>query len=1133
MVPPGIEPGTLCVCVPATVQEIQTHWITTCLCGRDVSFACLSAVFLCENVRRRMQGIRELRRILANSCVSACLSDEHPDEHSTVHCRFFTFMFCSLNSLENHQRLKADMTFQGTVFGLFKTRKLEKDFQRVKLRGYIGLTLWGIIIMTTESKLNAAKAISINLISRLKEKCEQGDANEYIEILQYVYNVSTDFHRWRDQPDMQIPTEIDTQMSSFADIINGLTSNNRLPRYLLSSRLRRIMDVPATSLYVSASNIAHCLGDRRSGHSYPDIDRLTDKLLTECQDAKMFWERSFGQSMMVPFEHFAAQLSACFEMRDYVHTQLRYLLDYSYTGYVSVRRFATLIRGYGPMPKLLENITTLFRYNWFHGYLSTKEAEILLKPQPQGTFLVRFSKASCDSIVISCHLYSSSSEPIVHTVVSKLSANTGYVVEDASRGRQEFPTLLGVVQRYNLTNSLQSQVTKLGWFFGDVQGSEAGELLADKTSGTYLIRFSSQPNHYAITHISDRTVKHGLIECTPAGFKLEHSPKVSLDLIETLSQSKLLKSQLPGVPLLATPPDQPTPGSFNEHYIVLPHSYDEPTPLDATFYNRPESPTSETNSSMYGSIPSFNRSTSSYPSTTAYTLPSNFNSNAPSANYGTLPSPFPSNGSPAISQPVPNYGTLPSHFVQQMNLNHGSSTTNQAAQNYGAIPSPGTFNGYPPPRDPSTTSPPPASQNYGTLPSPGFSPSSSSYGLPVNNGLPANHGFTSFPPTRDASSTTSQGQANYGTLPSPNAFSPVSLHSSNKSVPNSFNQYPSQANNLQQSQNYGTLPSPGGFPSFPPGSPSSPSEYHTVPTPTNTSTPNYGVFPSGKPPEKELLRNSSANSNPPAQYHSFPAMGSPKPPPSKPEKPSKSPFKNILKDRKTTVLEDKTTTSPPTSPRIDARGRPKFFQFQLPKKPRGRVVVECIMASTDCIKCQKRVTLHKTGWCEVCRSNAPQYKARKRQYEQSDKGRHRRKEQKRTDTTSTDSITSPALIPPPTMSSAIPILSQMKNHKTSWNNSYPSIAQRHVTDYLIMRGLLPPGSSCPSTPELRAILEKLLQMFPCDDLVVGDNLRDLLDVFLLFIAKCHLQDLSIVNQLKCPTGHEEQQPPMPYQRVEN
>ncbi|PRP83228.1 hypothetical protein PROFUN_09440 [Planoprotostelium fungivorum] len=662
-------------------------------------------------------------------------------------------------------------------------------------------------------KLNTAKAICINVINRLKEKCEQGDPIEYIDILQYVHNVSSDFVR----RDRQFLTDIDSHLSTFADLVNSLTSNNRLARYLLSSRLRRLLgdstinhirdispskDAPAMAVYLSASTLSQQLGDQRGPHSYPDIDRLPERVLSDCQDSRNFWEKSFGQSLLVDFETFISAFGSNFDMRDYSVTQLKYMLDYSCTGYVTLRKFATLIRGYGPFPKVLENVTTLFQFNWFHGYLSTKEAEFLLKPQPQGTFLVRFSKASCDAIVISCHLYSSSNEPIVHTSVTKAGPNVGFVVEDASRGRQEFPTLLGVVQRYNLTASLQSQMTKAPFFFGDIQGSEAGDLLADKPTGTYLVRFSSQANHFAITHISDRAVKHGLIEVTHNGFKLEYSPKVSQDLNEVIGQSPLLKTQLPGVPIVYTPNDQPLPGEYKR-----------------------------------GGQPA---ASSPYPKATSYpsSLPQPAG-NPTAQNYGRLPAVFPGQGFPPTPQPAPS-----------------SPTAHNPTANYGTLPSvmtsPGVGNSFMPQAPPSPLAAP--SQNYGTL------PSVFNVGPPVSK-PPGGSNF--FPPP----SPMAAPQQNYGAFPFPGMNAGASPHTSQPSSPAA----PAASN-----QNYGTLPS-----AFPPGFPpaipapmthTAPALTHFAPDSTPASDSNYGAFPSPKSMEREASK-APASSPPQQQYSAFPSPG--------------------------------------------------------------------------------------------------------------------------------------------------------------------------------------------------------------------------------------------------------------------
>lgn len=101
-----------------------------------------------------------------------------------------------------------------------------------------------------------------------------------------------------------------------------------------------------------------------------------------------------------------------------------------------------------------------FRYEWFHGFLSTSEAEGLLKGQAPGTFLVRLSKSSSNAFVISCLL--NPSQPVIHTILQKDAATAPFVVEDANGTRQQFHNLLQVLQRFNLLLPLTSSVSRLG-----------------------------------------------------------------------------------------------------------------------------------------------------------------------------------------------------------------------------------------------------------------------------------------------------------------------------------------------------------------------------------------------------------------------------------------------------------------------------------------------------------------------------------------------------------------------------------------------------------------------------------------------------------------------------------------------
>lgn len=88
-------------------------------------------------------------------------------------------------------------------------------------------------------------------------------------------------------------------------------------------------------------------------------------------------------------------------------------------------------------------------------------------------------------------------------------------------------------------------------------------------------------------------------------------------------------------------------------------------------------------------------------------------------------------------------------------------------------------------------------------------------------------------------------------------------------------------------------------------------------------------------------------------------------------------------------------------------------------------------------------------------------------------------------------------------------------------------ARGHVMEFLIRKGMVhPTASTRPSCAELQGYLRSLLSRYPCDDLVVGNTMREvrrtqfilesnerqILDVFLIFITRCHLQDLAYVSQ---------------------
>ena len=116
-----------------------------------------------------------------------------------------------------------------------------------------------------------------------------------------------------------------------------------------------------------------------------------------------FWTSNWGNALHVPLNSFLSSLRSLFPtITLQQERQVQQILDFSNTESVSQYKFAEFLKGFGPFQSCVTNVSKILSETWFHGFLSGRESELLMKNQcePDGTFLVRFSKSKPGSFAL-------------------------------------------------------------------------------------------------------------------------------------------------------------------------------------------------------------------------------------------------------------------------------------------------------------------------------------------------------------------------------------------------------------------------------------------------------------------------------------------------------------------------------------------------------------------------------------------------------------------------------------------------------------------------------------------------------------------------------------------------------------
>lgn len=154
----------------------------------------------------------------------------------------------------------------------------------------------------------------------------------------------------------------------------------------------------------------------------------------------------------------------------------------------------------------------IFLQDYFYGFLSSKEAEILLHFQPVGTYLFRLSQTSPGAFALT---FVHSPQRVVN-ILFKSAQPDGFVVRDENSQKEvTFQNFQEIISYYqgSLKRPFLSPLPLRPWFLGEITSEEALGLLFGMPVGTFLIRFSSRVGFFAASFVDpDRQVRHVLIE---------------------------------------------------------------------------------------------------------------------------------------------------------------------------------------------------------------------------------------------------------------------------------------------------------------------------------------------------------------------------------------------------------------------------------------------------------------------------------------------------------------------------------------------------------------------------------------------------------------------------------------------
>jgi len=388
---------------------------------------------------------------------------------------------------------------------------------------------------------------NIKVMNILSEISKKEDVTEFITTIQLVQITINGLLKSKKEFKFELLKDLQNSLKDYETLLVQLNGTGKLLRILTSSRLRRkiehanseihkkleifrasIKEEPdATKNGGSAENKANSANNTDSNNPEEEASALVEEivensvrltLMIEDQDGKDLWDKLFGlESFMIEWDKFLLGMKKILtDIKEDEETVLQYILDNSNTGFINQHKFSEFLKGFGPVQDCIKNIKNILSARWFYGFLSRTEIDLLLRDQPVGCFLIRFSSSQPGSFALAFSTVNANGEKVpCHILINSCKPLGFQVQEQENQDARTFQNLYELVDFYSVFLQLpfSSDLPFESWFEGDFSAAETQEVLAGHKPGTFLVRFSSQVGAFAVSFVGvDGQISHSLIE---------------------------------------------------------------------------------------------------------------------------------------------------------------------------------------------------------------------------------------------------------------------------------------------------------------------------------------------------------------------------------------------------------------------------------------------------------------------------------------------------------------------------------------------------------------------------------------------------------------------------------------------